>query len=186
MIERLHELIKNTSANHAISSSIVEVPGDHLNQEPVAWVPDSPPGTPLAITRRTSTMACPECSAVIPRKGLTPDEAQRVRVALMKLASSSVSCLEREKRLLLLCSRKNWLLLTPTLVHHAIQTLEACRHLQHFSEWLCQRPEYSIVLDGANVAYNGHQVRGQYVFKYHQVRGCVSKRLFAFFFRPDL
>jgi hypothetical protein len=54
--------------------------------------------------------------------------------------------------------------------HHAMQTLEACRHLQHFSEWLCQRPEYSIVLDGANVAYNGHQVRGQYVFKYHQVR----------------
>src|SRR5690554_1987827 len=90
-VERLHDLISGTSSSHSITSTIVEVPGDHVNQEPVAWVADSPPGTPFAITHRPSTMTCPHCTATIPRKGLTPDEAQRVRVALMKLASSSVS-----------------------------------------------------------------------------------------------
>ena len=85
---------------------------------------------------------CPNCGDYLKPMLLTAEERHRVRVALMKIASTN--------------------------------SLNQCKNLQAFSDWLQEQEEFVYIVDGANVAYNKQNFdNGK--FSYRQIELVVNQ-----------
>ena len=85
---------------------------------------------------------CPNCGNYLKPMYLTEEERHRVRVALMKIASTS--------------------------------SLNQCKNLQAFSDWLNEQEEFVYIVDGANVAYNKQNFENG-KFSYRQIELVVNQ-----------
>jgi len=85
---------------------------------------------------------CPNCGDYLKPMCLSEEEKHRVRIALMKIATTN--------------------------------SLNHCKNLLAYSEWLNSLEEFKFIVDGANVAYNRQNFNGG-KFSYQQIELIVKK-----------